>query len=240
VSVVIPCYNYGRYVEEAVDSCLRSTLKSIEIIVVNDGSTDPYTIRVLNRLQKPKTRVIHQPNRGVSAARNNGIRHAKGRYILTLDADDKIHPTYLAKAVRVLHTRPKVGFVGCWLRCFGNSQRITRYPRYSFYRLLFRNIMVSGSVFRKVAWKQAGGYNERMSGYEDWDFWISLGKKGWLGYIIQEPLFLYRKHGYSLSTHANRIRTHLVRQIRRNHSTLYTREALVRLRRKWLKNPPGI
>ncbi|MFY0543725.1 glycosyltransferase family 2 protein [Brevibacillus sp. H7] len=236
VSIVIPCYNYGKYLEEAIDSCLASSFKDIEIIVVNDGSTDPDTFQVLKKLNKPKTRVIHQPNRGASAARNAGVRVARGIYIYPLDADDTIHPSLLAKEVAILNARPKVGFVSSWMRCFGHKNLVIKYGRYNFYRLIFRNMIVSGSMFRKKAWKQVGGYNEKLKGYEDWDFWISLGEKGWLGYIIPEPLFQHRKHGWSKYCASRQMNAFLIRQIRKNHPALYSKKRLALLRRIWLPN----
>ena len=92
VSVIIPCYNQGACLEEAVDSVLAQTFQDFEILVVNDGSTDEATIRMLGKYERPKTRVIHTDNQGLAMARNNGIREARGAYILPLDADDKIGP----------------------------------------------------------------------------------------------------------------------------------------------------
>lgn len=231
ISVVIPCYNYGKYVEDAIDSCLNSTWGNIEIIVVNDGSTDPYTIRKLRTLKKPKTRVIHQRNKGLPGARNTGIRHAKGKYIFPLDADDTIKPTLLEKAVSILEKRPRLGVVSCWLRCFGDSNFVWRQGPYKFKTLLRKNLLISGSLFRRVAWKQVGGYNEAMiRGYEDWDFWISMGARGWGGYIIREELYNYRRHGRTMLVKSSKIHSKLVRQIRRNHPNLYHR--MVRNKRK--------
>jgi len=238
VSVVIPCYNYGQYVEEAIDSVLQSTWTDLEIIVVNDGSTDPHTKAVLHQLRKPKTTIIHQTNKGLPAARNAGIRMARGTYILPLDADDKIHPRYVEQAVKILKTHPRIGFVTCWVKRFGDSHGIWRCKPYNFYRQLFANNVAVASLFRKTAWKQAGGYNENMKrGYEDWDFWISLGKKGWHGYTIPQPLFFYRKHGPSMITESVKIHHQLVRQIRANHPELYTPRMLRKLRKIWIQ--PG-
>jgi glycosyltransferase involved in cell wall biosynthesis len=233
VSVVISCYNYGRYLNEAIESVLASTLQDIEIIVVNDGSTDPYTIEVLTTLEKPRTRVIHQTNKGASAARNHGIHHAKSKYIFTLDADDKIAPTMLEKCVAVLESKPQIGFVGSWAKRFGNTSFIWKFPPYHFYRLLFRNMISSGAMFRKKAWEQVGGFNEKMRYAEDWDFWIALSKKGWRGHVIPEPLWHYRSHANSKSKDPRRNRLAVLRQLRRNHAALYERRMLLKLRRIW-------
>jgi glycosyltransferase involved in cell wall biosynthesis len=100
ISVIIPCFNQGPYLDEAVDSVLAQTFQDFEILVVDDGSTDAETIKILRDFARPKTRIIRTENQGLSAARNNGIREAMGEYILPLDADDKIGPGYLEDAVR--------------------------------------------------------------------------------------------------------------------------------------------
>ena len=102
VSVIIPCYNHGEYLDEAVESVLTQTYQNFEIIIVDDGSTDQSTIDLLKVYRKPKTRVIRTDNQGLASARNNGIKEAKGEYILPLDADDKIGKEYLKKAVKIL------------------------------------------------------------------------------------------------------------------------------------------
>lgn len=234
VSVIITCYNYGKYLNACLNSVLRSTWKDLEIIVVDDGSTDPHTRRVLRQLRlKPNIRVIRQANKGAAAARNTGIRHARGSYIYSLDADDKVHPKLFQKSVAILDKHPRIGFVGSWLRYFGNSRGVIRYRPYNFYTLLFKNIIPSGSMFRKIAWEQAGGYYERMRGFEDWEFWISLGAKGWMGYMIPEPLFYYRSHQNSKLKRSMKRRMFLIRQIRRKHARIYTRSSLAKLRRIW-------
>jgi glycosyltransferase involved in cell wall biosynthesis len=97
VSVIMPCYNQGQYIDEAVDSVLTQTYQNYEIIIVNDGSTDEFTNEKLKNYNKPKTQVIHTANQGLSAARNNGIHASNGEFILPLDADDKIANTYLER-----------------------------------------------------------------------------------------------------------------------------------------------
>ena len=111
VSVVIPCYNHGQYVEEAVQSILRQTWQNFEIIVVNDGSNVQDTVEILRDFHMPKTRVLHlSQNVGLPAARNAGIREAKGKYVCCLDADDKLHPTYLEKAIVTMEVNSGLSF----------------------------------------------------------------------------------------------------------------------------------
>jgi len=232
VSIVIPCYNYGGTLEETIDSCLASTFSEIEIIVVNDGSTDPETLEILHNLNKPKTTVIHQSNKRMAGARNTGIRAARGKYILPVDSDDKIHPTYIEKAFWVLETRPEVGFVSSWLKHFGDEDWIWRPAAFDFYHLLVENTVPIATLFRKEAWAQVGGFNELMvHGYEDWDFWIALAESGWQGFQIPEPLFFYRKHGKTTLHGARQRHAELLRQLRKNHPKAYRWRKWVQLSR---------
>jgi glycosyltransferase involved in cell wall biosynthesis len=238
VSIIIPCYDYGKYVLDAIDSCLNNTYKNFEIIVVNDCSTDPYTNKVLSNLKKPKTRVInHIKNKGLPAARNTGIKASRpGKYILPLDADDTINPDFIQKTVRVLEDRPNVGFVSTGRTHFGTQNLTHVPPQYNFYDLLFQNLCSVTSLFRRKAWEEVGGFNEKMQeGYEDWDFWISLGEKGWHGYRIPDILFNYRKHGRSMINDSLKIHDELVKQIRENHPDLYKPEKLAELAKIWKK-----
>ena len=119
VSIIIPCYNQGQYVDDAVSSCLAQTYDNIEIIIVNDGSTDKFTNDFLSKYQRPKTKVINKRNEGLAEARNTGINNATGKYILPLDADDKIAPTYVEKAVQIIEQDESVGIVYCLAEYFG-------------------------------------------------------------------------------------------------------------------------
>ena len=113
VSVVITCYNQGQYLEECINSVTNSDYPNIEIILVDDGSEDTFTQKTLDKLDSGKIRIIRQNNQGVCAARNNGIAAASGKYILPLDADDKIAETYISKAVEILAQNPQIGIVLC-------------------------------------------------------------------------------------------------------------------------------
>ena len=101
ISLIIPCYNYGQYISEAIESVLKQTYQNFEIIVIDDGSTEELTKQVVSELNYPKSKVIRQENRGLSAPRNGGIREARGEFIVPLDADDKLHPTFLQKCLLI-------------------------------------------------------------------------------------------------------------------------------------------
>ena len=198
VSVIIPCYNHGSYLDEAVASVLDQTFTDYEILVVNDGSTDPVTCELLTDYCRPRTRVIHTSNQGVATARNRGISEAVGTYILPLDADDRIGSTYLEQAVAVLDARPKISVVYCRAELFGDISGAWVLPEYSLPHLLLDNQIFSAAVFRREAWRQAGGYSERMRhGWEDWDFWLRLLGQGEDVWQLDETLFSYRIRGGS-------------------------------------------
>ena len=195
VSIVIPCYNQGQYVEESVQSCLEQTYQDIEIIVVNDGSTDEETNRFLSNYERPKTKVITTKNQGLAMARNTGIAAATGDYILPLDADDKIAPTYIEKAVKILDDNKNIGIVYCDAEFFGAQQGPWKLLEYKFSTQLNGNCIFCTSLFRKSDWEKVGGYKKEMKyGWEDYEFWLSLIEKGCEVYKIPEVLFYYRQH----------------------------------------------
>ncbi|CAN5739129.1 glycosyltransferase [soil metagenome] len=233
VSVVIPCFNPGPYVEEAVQSALDQTYPSREVVVVNDGSDDPATLRVLAGLEErgdPDVTVLHKKNGRPSSARNHGIRHSRGEYIMTLDADDRLAPDLLARAVPVMEEERGVGVVTTHVLQFDDSgpTGVIYTPAGGELRdFLVRNQACGGSLFRRQCWEDAGGYDEGMrDGSEDWDFWISVTAKGWRVHSIPEPLYLYRDTPGSLSDRTRDRRASAFRQIVTKHEAAF-REHLV-------------
>ncbi|MGD0813047.1 MAG: glycosyltransferase [Verrucomicrobiota bacterium] len=227
VSVVIPCYKQAHFLPEAVESVVEQTFSDWEILIVNDGSPDN-TSAVANQLiaKHPgkQIRLIEKSNGGLPGARNAGIRAARGKYLLPLDADDKIKPTLLAKLVPILDNRPKVGFAYTHIQHFGEIDTEFPLPDFDRATLITKdNIACVCALVRRSAWEQAGGYNEAMrpQGYEDWDLWIGCAEHGWEGYCLHEPLFLYRKSGGSMLSNANQQRERLIAQIVLNHPKLY-------------------
>ncbi len=230
VSVVIPCYNHGHFVNEAVDSVLAQTYENIEIIVVNDGSTDTFTNAYLKDFSKPKTRVLTTKNQGLPSARNNGIKEAKGKYILPLDADDKIAVNYIEKAVNFFEEDENVGIVYGKTELFGDQQGVWNLPKYSLEEMLIRNLIVPASMFKKADWEEIGGYNKNMIyGFEDHDFWLSIIEKGKEVRFIEEVMFYYRKvdaekdRPYSIAqvTRSVERTLHSFKTLAENHKKLY-------------------
>lgn len=199
VSVIIPCYNQGEYIDEAVDSVLAQTFQDFEIIIVNDGSTDDFTNEKLKNYNKPKTRVIHTENQGLAAARNNGIRASSGEYILPLDADDKIKPTFIKTVLNKIINQQHIKAIGTCVEFFGETSGFICPEGGGILNFLHYNNTVATTLFRKSDWISINGYDERMKdGYEDWDFWIRLLKENGEILIIQDHLFLYRKRKNSM------------------------------------------
>lgn len=225
VSVIIPCYNQGKYIDEAVSSVLSQTYKSFEIIIVNDGSTDKFTNELLKTYSRPKTRIIFTRNRGVSTARNLAISESKGEYILPLDADDKIAPEYLEKAMHFFENDivGDVGIVYCLAEFFGKKSGLWNLPEFSFEEILLRNMIFCSAFFRKSDWQKVGGYNDNMKdGYEDWDFWLSLIEAGVGVYKIPDVLFYYRiKRGSRCNAMSEKEKFEMRLQIFDNHEKLY-------------------
>lgn len=191
VSVVVPCYNGGEFLDGLLASLAAQSFRDFEIIIVDDGSTDPATVQKLASLP-PNIRVIRQDNRGLSGARNAGYRAAKTEFVLPLDCDDRIEPKFLAEAIAQLSNAPAdVVFVFSHMRVFGAINGIL--PRnFNRYDHLFLNRLPYCLLLRKSAWEAIGGYDETMrDGYEDWEFSIRLALAGFNGIEIPEPLFIY-------------------------------------------------
>ncbi len=198
VSVIIPCYNHGAYVDEAVQSVLVQTYPDFEIIIVNDGSTDEATNRILETYTQPKTQVLQTSNQGLAQARNNGIAAARGEYILPLDADDRIGRTYLEKAIGVLQRQATVGIVYCKAEFFGEQTGEWGLPPYSLEGMLTSNMIFCSALYRRTDWELVGGYNNGMPAWEDYDLWLSLIGLGRGVYQIPEVLFYYRQRQGSM------------------------------------------
>jgi O-antigen biosynthesis protein len=199
VSVIIPCFNYGRYVEEAVDSVLSQTFQDFEIIVVDGGSTDSETIAVMRSFQKPKTTVYLREGRHlVGDNRNFGINRARGKYICCLDADDKLKPTYLEKALFLLENYA-YDLVSTSVQHFGASELDYEVPpNPSLDQITKYNQFSTVAVFSKSLWHKARGYHDWGVGEEhvseDWDLWVRMMALGARATNIPETLMLYRRH----------------------------------------------
>lgn len=242
VSVIVPCYNGGRFLDSLMASLARQTFRDFEIVIVDDGSDDEQTPRKLAALAG-RARVLHQANRGPAAARNAGIRAARADILFMLDCDDTIEPSLLADTVPLLRAAPpEIGMVVTHMRLVGAAAGIAR-RYFNRFDLLFTNTLSVGLVLRKRCCVAIGGYDESMrEGYEDWDFSLRLVEAGFRGIEVAKPLYVYhiRPDAMWLSrtsgVNANRLHAKLWRSIRRKHADSYRPMAMLRL---WAASADG-
>lgn len=222
LSVVIPCYNYGRFIPQALQSLRSQTFSDFEIIVVDDGSDEELTLNVLDELRKTGVKVLRQQKLNVAAAVKLGVRATRGRYICRLDADDTIESTYFEKTLCLLESNPGLTFAYSLGRTFGEKNQTWLTEPFSLRLLLEYNHIPAVAVLRKFSWNKVGGYDPAMYGFEDWEFWINLGKAGFRGRLIPERLLNYRRHGMTLNPRSDRHPRGLLQRIRANHAELYS------------------
>ena len=193
VSVIIPVYNAAPFIRETLDSVQASTYRPLEIVMVDDASTDD-SLAIITAYagEHDNCRVFPQAALGVSATRNHAIREAQGTYILPVDADDKIGATYIEHAVQVLEQHTDVRVVGCHARMFGDVDKPWQLPRFSHALLARKNMIPVTSLFRKADWERAGGFCEQDIYREDWDFWLSMMELGGTYHLLDEVGLFYR------------------------------------------------
>ncbi len=228
ISVIIPCHNHGEFIREAIGSVLASAFEDYEIIIVNDGSTDPFTSAVFRELEHDfqdhrKVHILHQARSGLPEARNNGIRRSRGEYILPLDADNRVKPQFLSKASEILNNDPGVGVVYAFAELFGQREGIWEFSEFDPKRMLLYNLVEACSVYRRAVWEQHPYDSEMRIGYEDWDFWIAAMESGWAFHLIKEPLFVYQVREGSMVSVCNipENRRALIRNICNKHRKSY-------------------
>jgi len=216
ISIIVPYYNMGRYIEETIQSISGTSYPSKEIIIVNDGSNDPISIIKLDQFRKqPDITVIDIQNSGVAIARNIGAEKAKGEYLAFLDADDKFNSSYYSKAVKVLEAYNNLSFAGCWTKYFDKS--VKTWPGFSpeVPMLLFHNTVNSSSlVYKRVDFLKYGKNDSQMAfqGLEDYESVISLLESNHQGVILPEALFHYRVRNDSMIRGISKIKKFLLYQ----------------------------
>lgn len=236
VSVVVPCFNTHQTLPRALASLRSQTMPPLEIVVVDDGSTNPETVAFLDALTNIE--LIRQQNVGLPGARNAGIRAAKGTHVLPLDADDWLAPDAIERLARSLQDNPNVAYAGSHIMLEGEAEG-ELVKDYNFFEQLFLNQVPYCILIPKRVWQAAGGYNEKMRhGYEDWEFNIRLGAMGYHGIIVHEPLFHYWVSNTGMLQSVSTLRHgELWHHIQVQHPELYAWSSLLETWRVWRRRP---
>jgi|SRR5499426_1587707 len=225
VSIVMPVFNAGRWLPQALASVAAQTYRDFELVVVDDGSTEPRTRELLDEAaRRPGVTVHRTENRGPSHARNLAIERARGAYILPLDADDYLAPAFLEKTVPLLDDDPELGVAYTWVGLVGGHHGIWRTGGFTVRELLVRCTLHVASLYRRELWRDVGGYDPRfVESSEDWDLWLGAAARGWRGRCVPELLVYYRRSATSRERHARQpaISARLMRALVEKHRTLY-------------------
>lgn len=223
VQVVIPCFNDGAFLLEALESLGPERAQGEGVIIVNDGSTDPLTLDILAHLRGRGFQVIDQANAGLGAARNAGLRAATAPYVLMLDADNRIDPGFLQEATALLD-REGAAVAYCDRQEFGERSSLVEQRMPGFPELLVGNKVDACAVLRRSVLDEVGGYDDALrDGYEDWELWIRLLAEGHGSVHVPGRVFAYRVRSGSLRARLDdpEVRARTIARIVRKHEGLY-------------------
>lgn len=229
IEAVITSYNQGEMLREAVQSVYDQTVRPARIIIVDDGSEDKDSIRILKEIETDAdapvpVQVIWQENGGVSAARNTGIRNTGSPMVLVLDGDDRLKPAYIEKVSRMLRGSSRMVAASSWMQTFGALNAAVRPGGGGMSAFLARNCCPAAHILRRRAWEMCGGYDESMrAGFEDWEFFLSMletAPDASVG-IVEEILIEYRTAPASSNIKSMEKRLELMRRIIEKHAAAY-------------------
>jgi glycosyltransferase involved in cell wall biosynthesis len=224
ITAVIACFNYGAYLNEAVDSLLGQAGGAPRVVVVDDGSDDPGTLAALDDLPQG-VELVRQPNRGVGAARNAGLERAETTYAIVLDADDRLAPGALAALRAPLDADPGLGFAYGTMRFFGDWKGELRFPAYDPYALLYRHTIGLSALVRRELLEATGGFDPAFEHFEDWELWVNALDHGWRGRQIDAVTLDYRRHGATKLAADRGAYRRAFRRLRAKHAALYRSRA---------------
>lgn len=227
VSIIIPCYNYARFLPEAIESALEQTHVPLEVIVIDDGSTDD-SYEVALRYA-PEVKVIKQPQMGLVEAHNRGLRESVGEYITRLDADDVFRQSYVETLLAQLLRTPKAAYAYGAMEYFGARSGVLRAPPFSPALLLVGNYVNSSALVRRADALAVGGFHPNsQNAWEDWDFCLRLLEFGRYGVAVPEALLRYRRHESTSRNPPSRWRAYkALRAVAVGHPGLYGRRPRV-------------
>jgi glycosyltransferase involved in cell wall biosynthesis len=223
ISIVIPCFNHGEFLPEAVASVANLGREEIEIIVVNDGSTDERTREIMGEVVARGIKVIHQGNKGLAAARNAAVTASQGEYVFPLDADDRLRSGWIDSAIAILDSDRQVGVVYGDAQCFGTRTDHWRAGPFDAGKLLNLNFIHASALYRRSVWEQNSGYDGTMpvQGLEDWDFWLGTLEHGWRFSYVPEVFFEYRRTEQSMITRTAGFEDQVAEFVAKKHGPLY-------------------
>ncbi len=238
VSVIIPVYNSEKYIAETLDSILASVYVNMEVVCVDDGSQDN-SLEILKKYasKDARVRVYSQQNAGACVARNYAISLAKGEFILPIDSDDKITPTYISNATKVLVTNPNVKVVIPRAEYFGDRVGEWDLKKYSLSLLARKNMIPACAMYRKSDWQRVGGYCSDFKTREDWAFWIAVLKDGGDVVYLPDVEFFYRIRATSKRVTTRHFKTDVIDTLNQLHPEFFERElgGPLRYKRTWSK-----
>ncbi|HXM96381.1 MAG TPA: glycosyltransferase [Candidatus Dormibacteraeota bacterium] len=234
MSVIMPCFNHGEFLPEAVGSVNNIKRNDIELIVVDDGSTDDRTRKEMDALCTQGTKVIRQENKGLAAARNVGILASQGEYLFPLDADDRLRSGWIDRGIEILDSNPRIGVVYGDAQNFGTRTDRWRVGPFDADRLLYGNFIHASGLYRRSVWQQNSGYDGTMpvQGFEDWDFWLGALEHSWQFAYVPEVFFDYRRAEQSMISRTAGFEDQVAEFIARKHALLH-RQAFLSLLSEW-------
>ena len=227
VSIIIPCFNYGRFLAEAIESALEQTHVPLEVIVIDDGSTDD-SHEVASRFV-PAVEALTQPNMGLVAVLNRGLREAAGEYFVILSADDALRPTYVETLLAALLRQPDAAYAYSAMEYFGARSGVFPAKPFSPALLLAGNYINATALTRRADALAVGGFHPNpKNAWEDWDLWLRLLESGRYGVAVPEPLLRYRRHETtSRNPPSRRKAIQALNAVRALHPDLYGRRPRV-------------
>ncbi len=195
-AVVVACFDDGATLGETLES-LR-VQEPHELVVIDDGSTDPQTLAVFDEVRAAGVRVVARPNGGLSAARMTGVSSTSAPYVLPLDADDRLAPDALARLAAALDAHPEAALAWGDVETFGDvTLRVAGARQLDPWQITYVNELPVCSLIRRDRLIAAGGW--QISGYEDWDLWMAFAERGWEGVYVPGTVLHYRRHGWRMA-----------------------------------------
>lgn len=241
VGVVIPCFNHGRFVADAVRSALVQVNADVRVVVVNDGSNDGSTPEACDDCLEfgDRVLVVHQSNCGLPAARNAGAARVceywAPDYLVFLDADDWIEPEFVTRLHQAIieSADPNASHAYCQERLVDKAKGVWRVPEWDPTLLLVTNLHPVTALIKRECFQLVTGFDPTMNlGYEDWDLWLKFVSRGWRGVRVREPLFNWRRHSDDTMV-MNAVKRHdqLFAMLMQRHPSLYAASATEVIRR---------